>query len=112
VKRAGIFSFIFPFNTYCLEREENFVPFNTLDMEIFLQGVNSIYFLYFFFRSITTGIKMEGVEVGKIQSLNIKNNDDTTDKNSSKTASVQAPRKWLQLIDADGKKRRAKRFVF
>jgi hypothetical protein len=74
-----------------------------------LQGVNSKFYLS---SDLTTGLEMEGVEAWKIQSLNIKNNDDITDKNLSKTAAVQAPSKWLELIDADGKKRRAKRFAF
>jgi hypothetical protein len=48
---------------------------------------------------------------GLIQSclgLDVINNDDTTDNN----ALTAAPSKWLKLIDANGKEKRAKRFAF
>jgi len=75
--------------------------------------VNSIkQHILFIFADLTTGIEMEGVEAGKFGNLNIKSNDDTADKSSLKTAAVKAPSKSLELIDANGKKRRAKRFAF
>jgi hypothetical protein len=67
--------------------------------------------LHFNLCSVQIVLDMEKRAEGLIQScvgLCVKTNDDTTVNN----AVAEVPNKWLKLIDANGKTKKAKRFVF